>query len=194
MKVEVGNVIDTLMHGNQLKRTIRTGWAQRGVANAEDVAAHSFGVAFTALILAELIDEQLDKGKMLAMAILHDLPESLTSDIPTPSWRYLPEGSKRMTEDAAMNEILAHTGYKSTLLELWHELQEAETVEARVVNDADKLDMYLQAVVYEEQTGNQHLEEFWSDPKIFNFPLFQQIYEALRKRREKIPGASTAAT
>ncbi len=86
-----------------------------------------------------------------------------------------------------MNEILAHTGYKSTLLELWHELQEAETVEARVVNDADKLDMYLQAVVYEEQTGNQHLEEFWSDPKIFNFPLFQQIYEALRKRRGSTP-------
>ncbi|MCZ7670255.1 MAG: hypothetical protein M5U34_25360 [Chloroflexi bacterium] len=34
-------VLKLLLHGNQLKRTPRTGWVQRGVPNAENVAAHS---------------------------------------------------------------------------------------------------------------------------------------------------------
>ena len=47
--MDVTAVLNTLLHGNQLKRTARTGWAQRGVPNAENVAAHSFGVVFVAL-------------------------------------------------------------------------------------------------------------------------------------------------
>ena len=51
--MDVTAVLNTLLHGNQLKRTARTGWVQRGVPNAENVAAHSFGVVFVALVLAQ---------------------------------------------------------------------------------------------------------------------------------------------
>ena len=90
---------------NQLKRTARTGWVQRGVVGAESVAAHSHGVAFVALLLLELIPERLDRAKVLALAILHDLPEALTTDIPAPAWRYLPAGSKPAVESKALDEI-----------------------------------------------------------------------------------------
>lgn len=183
MKGDVTALIATLRVGNQLKRTARTGWVQRGVPDAEDVAAHSYGVAFTALMLAEVTGEELDLGRLLAMALMHDLPESLTSDIPTPSWRYMPPGSKSEIETAAMEEIFAETGYGDRFLELWGEFQAAETLEARVVCDADKLDMFLQAAIYEEQTGNQHLEEFWSSPPEFVLPISQRIYEELLNRR-----------
>ncbi len=104
--MEDSDILQLLFHGNQLKRTVRTGWVQRGIANAEDVAAHSYGVAFTVLVLAQTIPTKLDVEKALAMAILHDLPEGVTTDIPTPAWRYLPPGIKTDVERGAMNSIL----------------------------------------------------------------------------------------
>ncbi|MCA9944767.1 MAG: HD domain-containing protein, partial [Anaerolineales bacterium] len=96
--MDVTAVLNTLLHGNQLKRTPRTGWVQRGVPNAENVAAHSFGVVFAAMVLAQVVEEELDLGRLLAIAALHDLPEALTTDIPTPAWRYLPPGIKTAVE------------------------------------------------------------------------------------------------
>ncbi|MFQ5399416.1 MAG: HD family hydrolase [Anaerolineae bacterium] len=176
-------VLNLLEHGNQLKRTARTGWVQRGIPDAENVAAHSFGVVFTSLVLARLVAEPLDLGKVLAIAALHDLPEALTTDIPTPAWRYLPPGSKSTTERAAMEEILGEAIFEAELMSLWEELRAAATVEARLVHDADKLDMFLQAVIYEEQTGNTRLAEFWATPHTFYFTESQAIYEKLRARR-----------
>jgi putative hydrolase of HD superfamily len=183
MNHDLNSLINTLKHGNQLKQTARTGWAQRGVSDAEDVAAHSYGVAFIALVLAEVTDGDLDMGRLLSMALLHDLPESITTDIPTPSWQYLPPGSKIEAEDAAMEEIFAGTGYAGPFLDLWRELQTADSSEARIVHDADKLDMFLQAVIYEEQTGNQQLAEFWKSQPDFALPISKRIYEELLSRR-----------
>ena len=183
--MDVTAVLTLLTHGNQLKRTARTGWVQRGVPHPEDVAAHSFGVVFTAMVLAQLIEEAVDMGRVLAMSALHDLPEGLTTDIPTPAWRYLPDDIKTQVERGAMGEILDDVPFAPDFMALWEELHAAETAVARLVHDADKLDMFLQAVIYEEQTGNRHLAEFWRKPYRFNFPQAQALYDALRLRRQQ---------
>lgn len=185
-------ILTILLHGNQLKRTARTGWIQRGVPEAENVAAHSFGVAFAALLLVQLIEEPLDVGRVLTMALLHDLPEGLTTDIPTPAWRYLPTGIKTEVERGAMQEILGENIPMTDLMAAWEELHENETAEARLVHDADKIDMFLQALVYEEQTANQHLREFWTVPFRFHFAEAQAIYDGLRHNWEKMNGNSQA--
>lgn len=181
--MDVTAVLNTLLHGNQLKRTARTGWVQRGVPNAENVAAHSFGVVFVALVLAQTIEEPLDLGRLLAIAALHDLPEALTTDIPTPAWRYLPPGIKTEVERGAMQEMLSETAFAPALMDLWEELHAAQTPEAKLVHDADKLEMFLQASVYEKQTGNQQLEEFWERPYTFHYPHAQAIYDTLVSSR-----------
>ena len=181
--MDVTAVLKTLLHGNQLKRTARTGWVQRGVPNAESVAAHSYGVVFVTLVLAQVMDEPIDLAKALAIAVLHDLPEGLTTDIPTPAWRYLPNGVKTAVERHAMQDILQDTSYADSLMALWEELHKKETVEAQLVDDADKLDMFVQALVYEEQTGNRHLAEFWQQPYTFHTPIAQAIYDQLRVHR-----------
>ena len=180
--MEPGAVVELLLHGNQLKRITRTGWVQRGVPEAENVAAHSYGVAFAVLVLSTLLEEPLDLGRALAMAILHDLPEGLTGDIPTPSWRYLPQGVKIEVERSAMGDILDGADFASGLLPLWEELHRAESIEARLVHDADKIDLFLQALVYQEQTGNRHLGEFWAVPAKLNLPQSQALYGELRAR------------
>jgi len=172
-----------LLHGNQLKRTARAGWGQRGVAAPENVAAHSYGVVFAALLLAEIVMEPLDLAAVLAMAALHDLPEGLTTDIPAPAWRFLPAGAKAAAELQAMEQIVGDAPPASRLLNWWEQLRENETPEARLVHDADKIDTYLQAYVYERQTGNRQLVEFWARPHRFYYPQAQALYDLLGELR-----------
>jgi putative hydrolase of HD superfamily len=185
-------VINILLHGNQLKRTPRTGWVQRGVPNAENVAAHSFGVVYAILVLAPLVEADINLERALAMAALHDLPEALTTDIPTPAWRFLPDGIKTTVERASMQEMLfsdtstgsvTENNISAQFMAWWEELHANETAEALLVHDADKIDMFLQALMYEKQTGNQQLAEFWTKPYTFNYPESQAIYDALCAQR-----------
>lgn len=184
--METDQLLELLQHGNQLKRTARTGWVQRGVAQAENVAAHSYGVIYSALVLAQLIEEPLDLAAVLAMATLHDLPEGLTTDIPTPAWRFLPEGAKEVAERAAMAAILDKSAAGDAFLAWWEQLRSGETAEARLVHDADKLDQFLQAYLYEQQTGNRQLGEFWLKPHRFHYPAAQAVYDELRRRRDRL--------
>lgn len=183
------NEIETILlevfeQGNQLKNTIRTGWAQRGVPESESVAEHSYGVTFITLILAHNLNEPIDLGRALTMAILHDLPEALTTDIPSPAWRILPAESKYDVEKGAMTNILGQNDWG--LMAQWEEYQRLDSLEAKLVHDADRLDRYLQAVWYEEQTGNLRLQEFWQkEPELF-FPISIRLYELLRARRQRI--------
>lgn len=178
------NLLETLLHGNRLKQTPRSGWQQRGIPNVESVAAHSYGVAYTALVLSEVVNEVLDRARLLAMAILHDLPESVTGDIPSPTWRLMPAGTKPGVESKVMKRLLSQINFGAGWLALWEELQVNETAEARLIHDADRLDLFLQALIYEELFGNRQLQEFWDIPAEFHFPQSQAIYDQLRQRRD----------
>lgn len=174
-------LLQQLRYGNQLKRTARTGWVMRGVVGAENVAAHSFGMAYTALLLAQQMPKQAwDMGRLLAMCLLHDLPEAWTTDIPVPAWRHLPSGTKETVERGVAEQMLP----QPALRELWDELVANETAEAKLVHDADKLDLFLQARMYEDQQGNRQLAEFWRKPYVFHYKLAQEIYDQLRAERE----------
>ena len=183
--MNLDEVVTVLLHGNQLKRTARTGWGQRGVPNPENVAAHTYGVSFVALILTQLVGGGVDLERVLAMAVLHDVPEGLTTDIPTPAWRFLPAGIKTDVERGAMREIFGDVSFADKMMGYWEELHADETLEAKLVHDADKIDMFLQAYVYEKQTGNRQLQEFWDGVARFRLAESQQIYEVIFAMRQK---------
>ncbi|MCZ7670256.1 MAG: HD domain-containing protein [Chloroflexi bacterium] len=110
-------------------------------------------MVYAVLTMAPLLDEAIDLTKALAMAALHDLPEGLTTDIPVPAWRYLPSGIKIEVERGVMQEMLGETAVASQWMAWWEELYAAESAEARLVHDADKIDMFIQAWVYARQMG-----------------------------------------
>lgn len=186
--MDTSAIITLLEHGRQLKQTQRTGWVRQGVPQAESVAAHSYGVVFTALTLASLLSDPLDLTRLLVLATLHDLPEALTSDIPSPVKAFFPEplrdSLKTDIERAALQTILVDAPFAGRWKAWWEELQADQSPEAHLVHDADKLDLYLQALAYEEQTGNRRLAEFWAEPPTFHFALAQAIFTALCARRE----------
>lgn len=124
-----------------LKDVRRAGWVRLGVADAESVAAHSWGVA---MLGALLCPPGLDREKVLLMALLHDLAEVRVGDI-TPH-DGVPKEEKHRREAAAMRELLA--GFPE-LLALWEESEARQTAEARFVKELDLLDLGLTARRYQ---------------------------------------------
>src|SRR5262249_35443720 len=86
-----------------LKLLPRAGWLQRGMTGAESVADHSFGVAILALLIGDQV-AGAERGKLLAIALLHDLAEALLSDLPATARRLIGAEAKRAAEQRAIEE------------------------------------------------------------------------------------------
>ncbi len=183
-----GQALDLLLQANRLKVTPRGGWVVRGLTDVESVADHSFGVVFVSLVLAELVQESVDREKVLTMALVHDLPESAITDIPTPATRFFPPGAKRKAEVNALAEILGGFSFGKRLMTWWGEFEDRSSVEGRLVRDADRIELLLQAYVYERSSSNQYLDEFWEgqDDKPFEFEVTQRLFLALKERRASL--------
>jgi putative hydrolase of HD superfamily len=180
-------MLDLLLQANRLKAMPRTGWMIRGIVHPESVAAHSYGVAFLCLILAQAVDASLDSAKLLTIALLHDLPESHITDIPYPALRFIAPEAKRNGELEALGEILTDLPTAEAYHELWLDFEDRRTPEGRLVRDADRLELLIQAYVYERSSGNRRLQEFWdnTDESTFTYPASRQLFVLLRQRREE---------
>lgn len=181
-------VLNVLRAANRLKLVPRTGWLLRGVQPAESVADHTYGVALTALLLADLIDEPVNRERLLILALLHDLAESVTGDIPSPAGPFFPPGVKEAAEEQALSALLEDWPAGEAHVKLWREYQEASTVEGRLVRDADHLEMLLQGDAY-ERAGATGLDEFWDALAAdqFAFSATWQIARRLLEERQGSP-------
>ncbi len=124
----------------ELKEVRRAGWLRVGNSAPESVADHSYGVALLALLRCP---PELDRGRLLIMAILHDLAEVRVGDI-TPH-DGVPAEEKHRREDEVMAALLVD---RPELLALWREAEAQQTPEARFLKEMDRLDMRLQAERY----------------------------------------------
>ena len=123
----------------------RAGWVQRGLGRPESVAAHAWGVAWLALVLCPAT---LDRARVLAFAVLHDLPEVRVGDL-TPRDGVSREDKARI-EDAAAADLL---GGRPDLLALWRDYTAQRCPESRFVHALDRQDMGLQAAHYARTDG-----------------------------------------
>lgn len=148
----------------KLKTIPRTGWQKKlGIARPESVADHTYSVAAIAMVLSDA--KKLDTRKILKMAILHDLAESITGDL-TPE--DCPKTKKIRLENSAMKKILSYLDVKTQkqYWTIWMQYQKNSTREARLLHDVDKLEMALQARVYSKSHQKKKLEPFFDSAKI----------------------------
>src|SRR5215212_10454754 len=167
-----------------LKLLPRTGWLQRGVPNPESVAEHTFGVATLALLLGDRIDG-LDRGKLLAIAVLHDLAEALLSDLPASAKRFIGAERKHAAERSALEEMLARLPNRAEYLALWDDYARGSSREARLVKGIDRIELLTQALAY-ERAGSRALGEFWEDTEDGwgdEFPMLRQLAVEILARR-----------
>jgi putative hydrolase of HD superfamily len=123
----------------RLKEIVRAGWVRAGIGTPESVADHSWGMALLAIVLCP---DDLDRERVLALAIVHDLAEVRAGDI-TPD--EMPREVKRERERVAAAGLLRE---HPKLWALWEDYEQARSPEAKFVHELDKLDMGLQALRY----------------------------------------------
>lgn len=144
---------------SELKKVPRSGWKNKvGIEHPESVADHSYGTAMIAMVLSDLYN--LDTEKILKMALLHDLAESVTGDFMPDE---ISKENKKMAENDAMSEILSKTpeNIAKHYLEVWNEYVKAETKESMLLHEIDKLEMAIQAIKYSaEGFSNEKLYQF----------------------------------
>lgn len=141
-----------------LKQLYRQGWLRHGlpVERCESVAEHCFMVAVLSLWLGHKFPG-LDSERVLRMALLHDIGEIYAGDI-VPSDQVSKE-QKFQLEKAAIEKVLQKLAGSAQYLELWQEFEQGTTPEARFVRQIDRLEMGLQARVYQAQ-GFEGMDEF----------------------------------
>ncbi len=166
----------------RLKEVPRTGWLDRGipVEETESVADHTFGVALLAWLLAPA---ELDRARVVELALLHDLAESAVGDA-TPydretlstldpdtrrNWlnqRHIRSDEQRIAKHAKETdaiEELAKTlpaDRQALLLQRWAELSARSTLESRFVKEMDILETWLQSRRYAERHPDAPMESF----------------------------------
>ena len=190
-------MLATLLELQRLKRLERTGWTLRGLPNGtESVAAHSFGVCVTAMILADGVKErglQIDCERVLRMALLHDWAETRVGDLPRTATGYFSADARKAAETLAFTDILSGLGpAASEYKALYQDYEERGSLEARLVKGADVIDMLVQAYAL-ERAGAKGLDEFWQVTNQINFQLpqlaeqvVQEVLQSLLDARRQI--------
>ncbi len=200
----------------RLKRVPRQGWLDRGVPplDVESVADHSLGVAllaWMAALEARAGGADLDPARVLALALIHDLPEAEIGDwTPYTSadvnahaasgeraaflnarQTRSPErtAAKRAAEQAAIDRLVSTlpSAPGATLASLWQELADGVTPEARFVKQADHLETFLQSRTYLAEDPARPMASFSAE---VSAEIADPVLAAVRDRALETPPSS----
>jgi putative hydrolase of HD superfamily len=122
----------------------------------------------------------LDAGRVAQIAVVHDLAESVVTDLPRRATLLLGKEVKHQAEAQAMAQLTREFP-EADFVGLWREYSELSSPEGRMVHDADKLEMVHQALCY-ERAGNRNLGEFWQEYHWF-YPVSEEMYASLVEAR-----------
>jgi len=142
----------------ELKKLPRSGWKIKvGLNNSESVAEHSYMMSVMAMVLSDL--KSLNSEKVIKMSILHDWAESKIGDFMPDEIGY---DKKSELENYAMAEILESLPQtiQSDYQNIWDEFLARDTPESRLVHELDKLEMALQAKIYEKDVDPERVKPF----------------------------------
>lgn len=169
--MNVHDIARILAHSETLTEIPRTGYILEGVEGAERVSSHCFGVVLLTMLLSELVDG-VDGERAVRMAIIHDLPESIIGDLTPSSSEYI---NKKKAEIGASKAIFSGC---DDFHNLFTEFMLGESIESKLVHDADKLQMMARVHRYRRQ-GRGDMSRF-SDVT-FHFPVSQEILESFKR-------------
>ncbi|MBA2339678.1 MAG: HD family hydrolase [Pyrinomonadaceae bacterium] len=191
-------MLTTLLELQRLKRLDRTGWTLRGqMPGAETVAAHSYGVVVTAMLLADEVARRgvdVNVERVLRLAVLHDWAEARTGDLPRAVLHYYGADTRRAAEEHAFSDIIEPLGAAQAekLSSLHEEYENRATLEARLVKAADVIDLLMQALMF-ERAGARGLDEFWENATALDFKrdgaageIVSEILKGLAEERAKL--------
>ena len=137
--MEISEFLNFMHMAENLKQVTRHSWTSKG--RHEDVAAHSWRVALMAMMVSDEFKE-LDMNRVIKMCLVHDLGESITSDIPS----FEKTDKDEAVEVEAQNQLINCVSgeFHEELKALFHEINEMKTKEAKLYKCLDKLEALIQ--------------------------------------------------
>ncbi len=164
-------------------RHIPRGWTQHlGVRCATDLE-HTMRVIFTALILARM-EKVKNEEKIIKMALVHDLAETRTADHSYVQKVYVTIDEKSAIHDTLQGTIL------SDFEEIIDEYEERKCIEAKIVKDADNLDIDIELKEFDEQ-GHKLPKKWINERKLIrNKKLYTKSAKKLWDEIQKSSPAS----
>ena len=151
----------------------------------ESVAAHAWRVALLALLL-EKEQPDIDMRRVIELALVHDLGEAVTGDIPS----FLKTDRDERVESGALSQIAAllPAPEGERLRALFREWEEGSTREARFCRALDK----LEAVISHNESPldtwlslEYELNMTYANDNVAFSPYLTALREAVRKETEE---------
>lgn len=176
----ISALLRLINRAERLEALPRTGWLVCGVTQPESIAAHSYMVSIIALWIADHLDQPVDVASMLRIALLHDMGESMLTDLPAPVKRFVGADALQAAEERAAQIVLEDGGPAWQAAHAAYERR--DTLEARIVKAADRIQLLAKALQYESQHRGD-TRRFWQVDKNFEdegLPLVRQILDCLR--------------
>ena len=137
--MESGKLLEVLKVAERLKDATRHCYTSGG--RRESVAEHSWRITLMAYLVSDEFPEA-DFTKLLKMCLIHDLGEAFTGDIPT--------FEKTDSDEAKEAEFLSQwvselpEPFAGEMQALYKEMEERETLEARIYKALDNLEALIQ--------------------------------------------------
>lgn len=128
------NIASFIFETGLLNSFKRSGFDFLGSCSRQNIASHSFRAAVIAYILAKHIEA--DESKAVILTLFHDIPETRTGDINYFQRNYIEKDEKKAVEDIAT--IIPEL---NGLVELNNEFNNGQSIEAKIAQDADVLEL-----------------------------------------------------
>lgn len=191
MKNDLEKIFDFLKIAGNLKNIYRYGDVE--ILNDESTADHSWRLALIAMIFAKELKLKINTEYALKLAIVHDLPESITGDI---------TADKTMSDSALKyekqrEEIKVISRFKKILpkiqgkeiYELWHDYEFSKTKEAKFIKALDKIEAYINWIEagykYIVKCEKPHHIAVYPDEAVKNFPKLLPVLKILKNKMKQ---------
>src|SRR3989344_3237882 len=119
-------------------RYLERGWRQHFGMDMGNILEHTMRVMVLALVIARQAGVK-DEEKIMKMALVHDLAETRTTDL-----SYVQKVYVKADEEASARDLFAGTRLESLRTDYLHEYEERKSLEAKIVKDADNLEVELE--------------------------------------------------
>ena len=132
-------LLEFLAMAEKLKCNTRHSYTSSG--RHESVAEHSFRLALMAYMVSDEVPE-IDTDKVIRMCLIHDLGEAITGDIPSFEKTDSDEAAENSAVSGFVNQLPEY--WKKQLGEMYREMNELKTPEAKLYKALDKLEAVIQ--------------------------------------------------
>jgi putative hydrolase of HD superfamily len=173
-------IIKFLGLAEKLKCELRHSWTS--TMRQESVAEHSWRLCVFSWLLKGKLQHEYDMDKVMKMCLFHDLGEAIAGDIPS----FSKNEDDIRTEEKAVSQIIDMLDEEAggELAELFLEMKEQKSKEARLFNALDKLEAVIQHNESPIETWiplEFELNKVYANEEVKGIKVMEELREAVRK-------------